>query len=315
MSRERDTEQTLSPVRPAADAPARGSFRGGGVESGFGPLAPRSAGEILDQSVELLRGRFALLVGLCTLVWLPVRLLQPLVGPQAWGGPQDFNDVLGQLAGTMITTLGAALAQTLSTAIVAILVFGAVHGERLGAGAALSRALRRMPGVLVIALVTGIAAGIGVLMCILPYFYVAWKFTLAPSIYVIEDVSLSESLRRSFTLSVGTFLRWAALMIVMFVLVTPFSGLAGAVDVPAVHEWLVDVLRSDRAVVSAGLVVLTSLFMGIASAASGVIVTVFYVDCVVRREGRDLRARLSSLSASSAGERVSLLARAPGART
>lgn len=305
VNRERDTEQTLSPMRggdAARNSPMRDGVRGGQVEAGSLLLAPRSAGEIVDLGLDLLRGRFGLLVGLCTLLWVPVRLLQPLVGPQAWQGRQDLGSVFGQLAGTAVVTLAAALVQTLANAAVALYVFGAAQGSPPRVAQVLNRAMRCLPGVLVLAILGGMAALTGLMMCILPYFYALWKFALAPSIYVLEQVSLGESIRRSFALSTGTFLRWTAAMALVFVLAVPYSGLSGAVDVPEVHTWIVDTFHADRTTVSAVLVVVTSVFMGIASAVTGVISTVFYLDCLVRREGRDLRARLAALGSAGSDE-------------
>lgn len=296
MSRERDTEQTLTPLRELPRADARAARRGGEVEHGFAPLAPRGPGEILDAALELLRGRAAVLIGICALLWLPVRILQPVLGVQPFDPATDFDAVFGQLAGTGILALLGALVQGLSNAVVTILVFDAAQGAPIEIGSALVRALRRSFGLLVIAFLTGIAAGIGVLMCFVPYFFIAWKLALAPSIYVIEDVGIGEALRRSFSLSAGSFLRWAAIMIVTLALITPFSGLVGAVDHPLVLGWLAETFRVDRALTNVVIIVFTSLFMGVVGAVGGVITTSFYIDCLVRREGRDLRARIASIA-------------------
>ncbi len=301
MSRERDTEQTLTPLRELPRADARVARRGGEVEHGFAPLAPRGPGEILDAALELLQGRAAVLVGVCTLLWLPVRILQPVLGVQPWDPATDFDAVFGQLAGTGILALLGALVQGLANAVVAILVFDAAQGAPIGVGSALLRALRRSFGLVVIAFLTGIAAGVGMVMCVVPYFFIAWKLALAPSIYVIEDAGIGETLRRSFSLSTGSFLRWAAIMIVSFALVSPFSLLVGVVDHPLALAELSEAFRVDHTLMYAVIIAFTSLFMGIASAVAGVITTVFYIDCLVRREGRDLRARIAAIAPVAPG--------------
>ncbi len=298
MSRERDTEQSLSPLHDVARPARREQVRGGQVESGFAPLAPRATGEILDAAIELLCGRAALLIGVCALLWLPVRILQPIFGVQPWEPGADMNALLGQLVGTAFLGLAGALMQSFANAVVTILVFRAAQGEPQGVAFALRRAVRRFPGLLVIAILTGIVSMIGMALCIVPYFFVAWKFALATSIYAIEDVSIAEALQRSFTLSIGSFLRWAGITIVTFVLVIPYSGLVGGVDHPLVLGWLSESVHVDRIVITIVIVVCTSLFMGVAAAGTGVITTVFYIDCLVRREGRDLRARVASLGAA-----------------
>jgi hypothetical protein len=306
VSRERDTEQTLTPFRELPVVAERAARRGGEVELGFAPLAPRGPGEILDAALELLQGRAAVLIGVCALLWLPVRVLQPILGVQPWDAATDFDAVFGQLAGTGILALLGALVQGLSNAVVSILVFDAAQGAPIDIGAALWRALRRSFGLILIAFLTGLAAGIGILMCVLPYFFVVWKFALAPSIYVIEDGGIGDTLRRSFSLSSGTFLRWAAIMIVTVALITPFSGLVGAVDHPLVLGWLAETFRVDHTLMSVVIIVFTALFMGVVGAVGGVITTVFYIDCLVRREGRDLQARIASI--------VPVTPAAPGAR-
>ncbi len=281
------------------------------MESGFAPLAPRVTGEILDAALDLLCGRAALLIGVCALLWLPVRILQPILGVQPWEPGADMNALLGQLVGTALVGIAGALMQSFANAVVTILVFHAAQGEPQSVAFALQRALRRFPGLLVIAILTGIASMIGMALCILPYFYVAWKLALATSIYAIEDVSIAEALQRSFTLSIGSFLRWAGITIVTFVLVIPYSGLVGGVDHPLVLGWLSETVHVDPAVMMIVLVVCTSLLMGVAAASAGVIATVFYIDCLVRREGRDLRARVATLAAAESP----VHARASGTRT
>src|SRR5207248_10959941 len=120
-------------------------------------LAPRGAGRILDRGLDLLRGRFALYAGMATLIWFPARALQPFLGQHRWldasnAGETPF-DALGLVLGFLVTIGATQLVQTLSAALVAVLVRGDLLGEPSSARAALSHAVHRMPGLIVIAII------------------------------------------------------------------------------------------------------------------------------------------------------------------
>jgi hypothetical protein len=271
------------------------------LEEALPPFVPRGAGEILDLALEVLRDRFALIVGTCVLVWIPVRLLEPFIGAGAWA---ERESSLGQMTTALLvlSSVGVAsflqiLVQALSSAVVARLVFATLHGERPTVGHALGEALRRVPGLVVIAIITALATSIGCCFFFVPFVYLQWKLSLAPTVYVLEDADMGVSLTRSFALTPGSFLRWLAVAVVLFFLAIPFTGVvAGAVQ-PQLRDYVIESTAMSGGVFDAILVVVSSVFMGFATALASVTMTIFYLDCRVRREGYDLRRSLDAMRA------------------
>jgi hypothetical protein len=309
VKHEDGSDQSLAPMADAAgrtEPVARGASEHGSprelrVEDAPPPLLPRSAGEILDLALEVLRDRFALIVGTCVLVWIPVRLLEPFIGSGAWA---EREASLGQMT-TMFLVLGSLavasflqiLVQALSSAVVARLVFATLHGERPAVGAALGEAVRRVPGLIVIAILTALATSVGCCFFFVPFVYLQLKLALAPTAYVLEGVDVGVSLTRSFALTPGSFLRWLAVVVVVFFLAIPFTGVvAGAVQ-PQLRDYVIESVGMSAGAFDAILVIVSSIFMGFATALASVTMTIFYIDCRVRREGYDLRRTLDAMRA------------------
>jgi hypothetical protein len=286
-------------ARLARTARRSGSLGESRVEEAPPPLTPRSASELLDLALEILRDRFAVIVGTCTLLWVPVRLLEPFIGANAWS---DRGASLGETATSLLllASIGVSaflqvVVQALATAVVARLAFAAMHGERVPLRAALGEASRRSVGLVVIAFVSGLATTAGICLCFVPSVYLGWRLALAPSAYVLERGGIGASLTRSFALTPGSFLRWLAVIVVLFCLNAPFTTLVAGSVQPQVHRYVIDELGVSAELFDTVLVVLSSIFMGLATAIAAVSMTLFYIDCRVRREGYDLRRTLDDL--------------------
>jgi hypothetical protein len=295
VTRESDRIETLRPARGVEETDA--SRRAPVAESRVD--APRGVGEILDLGFELLRERFPTVLGICVLLWLPVRLLQPFLGALIVSAASDPIASIGGLFGIAVTSLGSAAFQALASAVVALAIFSTLRGEPLGAGRALRLASRRVIGVLAISLITGVAVGFGTLLCLFPGLYFSWKLALAPSVCVIEGLGVGASLSRSLQLSTGSFARWLAMLITLFFVNAPLAGINLLFDTPTSRSQVIEELAISPVLFDALGVFATSLFSGLATAVSAVVLTVFYLDCRVRRDGLDLARRLDLLTATA----------------
>lgn len=289
------------------DSPDRSGGRGSAcVEESLPPFVARDAGQLLDLALEILRDNFLVIAGTCVLVWIPARVLEPIVGSTTLfddqGSMQDTQAALLGLAGIGLTAFTQILVQALASALVARLVYAALHGERLPLRVALGQASRSVIGLIVIALITAVATTVGCCLFFVPFVYLHWKLSLAPTIYVLEDAGIGESLTRSFALTPGSFLRWLTIVVVVFCLTIPFSGLV-AVQ-PQVRALILDSLAISGGVFDAVMILLSSIFMGLATAIASVTLTLFYLDCRVRREGYDVRRALSEMRAGLAPART-----------
>jgi hypothetical protein len=297
-------------LRPADGPPdpsggrARGLTRGETRDSDAVPLHRRSAGEILDLGLEILKSRFAACVVISTLLWIPARILVQMTRVE--GFQQNSTDPAKQMEIALASfgALGVSLVvmsvvQVLTSAFVAQFVKASFEGRAMSVGDALRRSLQRLPGILVISIVIGLASVAGLVLCCVPYIFVLWRLSLAVLVYVLEDVSIGESLRRAIGLTSGSFLRWLGVVVVGGLMVLPISGSAGLGDMQPVRLFVQEHLSMSRAAYEIVLVAITSVFLGLATAIQTAIMTVYYIDCRVRRDGVDLHAWLARARAAA----------------
>jgi len=309
------TTQTLV---PAGSAEAR-RFAPASEPSELPPLHARGVGEVLDCALDVTRARFGTCVLLSALIWIPLTLLQR--AGLHYQVPVGAN---------MLVILLAFPVQSLTAALVTIVVYGQLQGSRVGAAEALWAGLRRAPALLanmLISLLLQIMVGfvcaipafvvIGALARVnqalsvvlgLPLFlrllFVNFLVAVAPAALVLEDLGPLEALVRGVKLVRGGFWRWLGLVAVSSILMLPFNAIAEAMSSVEVRDWLsphVDLSSPGYAALD---VLVSSLSRAIATAFSGVLLTVFYLDLRVRREGFDLTMRLERARASAAGGRT-----------
>lgn len=298
MTRDPGTIQSLRPLGGGderAHTGRRNRIAESRVDDRPFELHPRGVGEILDAAFEVLGDRFGMIVGLCTLVWLPVRALQPFLGPRTWLESGAMPSA-GFFASTLATFGLQAMVQIFSIALVAVIVAASLQQRRVSVGSALGRTLRRLFGVLLLSIISLLTTWAGTLMCFVGAIYFYFKLSLTTSVYMLEDATVPESLRRSFELTRGSFGRWVAIVLVIFCFTTPLGLVAGLGDAVEARRWMVETLSISGTTFDVLDVLFSSLFMGVATAATSVAITLYYFDCRVRRDGQDLRVELARLT-------------------
>jgi hypothetical protein len=282
-------------------------------------LRPRSAAEILDFGIEVVLGRLVAIVGVCALIWLPLRAINPLlVESMTWLQRENSDRVLELLGMVMLgawTMLAATqLAKVLATTVVTLLVYGELVGKPISLGEALSRTASRIFGLGGVFLISMFVGGMGASMLFvlgmlcpifLPvalvfYLFFAWRWAVASSALVLENLSVLDALRRSWQLSVGGFWRWLGVATLSIVMLFGFGGVLGLGDDPGVRDELIQNLGIPALVFRWGFVIISSVFAGIATAFEAGFMTVYYLDLRMRREGFDLRMRLERLRSAEA---------------
>lgn len=254
----------------------------------------RSLPQTLDLALEVLRLRFARMLLLGALAWIPVRALQPFVGQHNFARA-GIEPLFGQSLGSLASLAATALAQALGAALLARLVHEDLEGRELSPWVALRFVFARLPAVLGIALVTAAASVAGLCACIVPWFLVAWKLSLAPFVCVIEDRGVFDSLRRSFQLTQRGFWRWALLAGASLLIALPFSGITALSDYPEARARALGWSGLSSGTYDLVLVLATSLLQGLATALHAAAFTIYYADARVRREGSDLGRELATL--------------------
>ena len=306
MAGARISSQQLAAGSVAAAGFEGRSRRGARVEDAH-HLGRRGVGQILDAAMEVLVQRFGVCVGIATMVWLPFRLGTELIARSS--APEEVLLLWG-------TTNVAP--QLLTTGFVCTLVGGHLVGRRVPLGEVLMSGLTRAPGLGVIMLVNLMAAIVLVCPCIVSSYAAYWLFAVVPAVYVLERGQLlprggpggpvGGALRwlgeafvavgRGIRLVWGgtSFLRWIGWFAVANVaIIVPLTAAPSALDYPGVREQISTVVDLDG---PAGLllVLVGSLFFGIGTAYTAIVMTVYYVDERVRKEGLDLEIALRRLA-------------------
>jgi hypothetical protein len=291
----------LAPYAAAADEGPRGRGRGSSarIASDVPEMRPRRVGELLDVATEIFRARFALYVGLAVLLWLPVYVLRPLLVPDDWLA-RDAPSAAGAMLGGMVTLSATLVVTAFVNATVARLVAAELGGAAISVGVAVRGVLARFFSIAVLAIGNGLATAAGFLCLCVPGFLVLFKVYLAPAICVIEDAGVVRSLERSAHLSRDRFGAWLGLFVTAALLLFPFSSMPGVFDQPAVRESALHRLGVPVLAYDGARVAFSALFMGVATAFQGILVTVWYFDGLVRRDGADLAVRLERLRAAEA---------------
>ncbi len=255
-------------------------------------MRPRRIGELLDVATEVFCGRFALYVGISALLWLPVYAVRPLLVPEELA--RDASRTGELFLGFFVTMLAMLVVTALVSAIIARLVASELGGGAVSVGAALRGVLARSLSIAVLAAVNGLAT-LGFACFCLPGFFLLFKVWLAPAVCVIEDVGVAKSLERSVHLSRERFGSWLGIFVTATVLLVPFSWMAGLLDYPGFRDSALRRLGLSRFEYDVARIAFSALFTGVATAYRGVLVTVWYFDGLVRRDGADLAARLERL--------------------
>lgn len=266
-------------------------------------LAPRNVGEILDAGLDALRARFVACAGACFLLWLGPSWLLAFAPPEQWGQELGATDegtqALLQVTGLLVHSALNTFVQVYGTMVVALVVRGEFLGESITLGQAAMRVLSRFLPLFANGILVTLFAIAGLIACILPYFFLLWRLSLAPLVCASEGQGPAQSIARSFWLTKGSFLRWAGVSAVSFVLLVPLTTFAGAAAAPEVRDAALDTVGLPALTYDTILWLSATLFFAVATAAGAAITTAYYYDCRVRREALDLRARLAEIEQSA----------------
>ena len=188
--------------------------------------------------------------------------------------------VVGYVAALLLNFVAGRFAQAGCFRAVA----DAYLGEEVGWRSSLRFALRRLPAVIVLAIVSGIFVGLATLLCILPGIYLYVAFSVAVPVLLVEGAGPIRSLGRSRELVQGRW--WAALGVALvgYFLVALVSLALTSLIVGVAFA------NPDRSTVSGFVLSTLAATLGsmIATPAAAAFTTVLYIDLRVRKEGFDL---------------------------
>jgi len=269
-------------------------------------LRPLGIGEILDVGLKIYFRNWLTLFKIVVFIVLPAEILANVIEISALpsGTTVDSGGTFGGPFGGSVTTEGTISRHDAITFVVgyviAILInfvaarfaqagcFRAVAdaylGEEVGWRSSLRFALRRLPAVVAVALLSGIIVGIGTLLCVIPgiYFYVA--FSVAVPVLLVEGAGPSRALGRSRELVKGRWWGTCGVAVVGYLLVSIVSlALTGLVVGVAFANPARNTVTGFALNTLAG-----TIGSMIATPAAAAFITVLYIDLRVRKEGFDL---------------------------
>jgi len=272
-------------------------------------MRPRRVGEILDAAIKIYLRNARTLMGLTAVVVIPMRILAGIVllstlptGSDVPGGTftvssssQPVTDRAAVLGANGTLIVIELIVATLVTAACTKAVSDAYLDQPIGAAKSLRFAVRRLPALLWLEILTVIGLIVGFILLIVPgiWLYAAWS--VAVPALLIERIGAFRALGRSRRLVKGRWWATAAVLLVASLMVTLISGaieglLIAVASLPSQPSLLLAVFVSTLSGVIA--TVITEPFRAATT-------TLLYYDLRVRREGYDLHVLADQLGLPS----------------
>jgi hypothetical protein len=274
------------------------------AESTAPRLRPLGIGEILDVGIKIYLRNWLPLFKIVAFVVLPAQILVNIVeisalpkGVTVSGGnpfapsfsgapatPVSGSDATTFAVGLLVAALINFLAGRLAQAGCFRVVADAYLGEEVNWRSSLRFALRRLPALVSLSILTAILVGLGTILFIIPGIYLYVAFAVAVPVLLVEGANPARALGRSRELVRGRWWGTCGVSVVGYLLVSIVSyALVGVV----VGIAFANPARNTVA----GFVLntlATTVGSMIATPAAAAFITVLYIDLRVRKEGFDL---------------------------
>ena len=273
------------------------------AESSAPRLRPLGVGEILDVGIKIYLRNWLTLFKIVAFVVLPAQILVNIVEisalpkgvtvssgnpftPSFTGTPTAIsgNDAATFAVGLLVAALINFLAGRLAQAGCFRAIADAYLGEEVSWRSSLRFALRRLGGLVLLSILTGILVGIGTVFFIIPGIYLYVAFAVAVPVLLVEGAGAGTALGRSRALVRGRWWGTFGVAVVGYLLVSIVGfALTGIV---------VGIAFANPARNTVTGFVLNTLASTVGSMistpAAAAFITVLYIDLRVRKEGFDL---------------------------
>lgn len=296
-------------------------------------LRPMGFADLLDETIELYKRNFVLLVGIAAFLYVPYFMLQSLVQEPSLGGGRDpqLQDMVPYLVIIGLSGLFYLIASPIVTGALTFGISERYLERETSIKTCYARILKRsvfvpflLANLLVLVAVVGAGAiplaaifggvaltvvgssgssgvmvmgavliAVGVIFIGLPV-YVMLRLTLVAPVFMIEMPGIGGSLRRSWELMRGHMLKVLGLLLIVAVAGAILQGVGA---VPLGLSSVQNALSGSEP--SKAIVVLTSLLQTILGTVlfpvSSIVIILFYYDMRIRKEGFDLELLASEL--------------------
>jgi hypothetical protein len=268
-------------------------------------LRPLGVGEILDVGIKIYRANALTLFKIVVFVVLPAQILVNIVEVSSLpagvsassafipGRPTFTNNGFAPVSGHDVTILFVgygialvinALAGRLAEAGCLRAVADAYLGDTVSWRSSLGFALRRLPAVVAVSIVSAFLIGIGFFLFLIPGIYLWGAFYVAVPALLVEGSGPFRALGRSRRLVRGRWWGTIGVAVIGLLLVSLITGLISGLVIALAFS------NPARNTVSGFVLSTLASTVGsmIATPAAAAFTTVLYIDLRVRKEGFDL---------------------------
>ena len=271
---------------------------------GVPELRPLAVGEILDVAIKITFRHARTLILLVLVVVAPAQILVAAVTESAAndtfidveGSELPSGDELATFIGALtVIVLLTVLSSTLATGACFKAIVDAYLGSEPDVRTSLRVALRRLPALIWVSVLTYLLGGLALLALIIPGVWLFVSWTVAVPALLTEDVRGLEALRRSFRLVRGMWWRTFAIFLLGYILAGILSSIVSGVVVGIAFA-------ADSPVAEFAVTALANILGALVSTPfTAAFVTVLYVDLRVRKEGFDLQLLFERLGGTPGG--------------
>jgi hypothetical protein len=256
------------------------------------PLRQMGIGELIDAAVRLYRLEWKVLMAIVAFIVVPVTFLELWATQVAVGqiGPTTSEDVFGRAVALAVAfaAIQLLIVQPFLVAAVARAAADVYLGESISIGGTYRYALRRLPAILWITLLTTIATLLGFVLLIVPGVLALVRLAFAPAALVVEGHRGMGAVRRSWRLTAGFFWRTLGTLLLSGLIVAIVSGIIGipgelALQALGPGAWPISALVNALATV-----LVTPFGM--------LVVVLLYFDLRIRKEGFDIEMMARELA-------------------
>ena len=250
-------------------------------------LRPRSVTELVDAAFQVLRANYGQLIVCSAIAYVPMLLLRLFVIGDTSRFVAGEATVLptGFLVTTLWTALGSLVTYALMSGVLVVLTSQAYLGDTVDVGLAVRRVIPRVIPLLVASLIRSVLFIIGLILVLVPGFWVAARyFAVIPAI-VLEGAGTLRSFSRSAELSRGR--KWHILGTLLLVTIIYYLLVVGVSLIGALAGNFV-----VQTMVSSIGTILVYPVVAITEA-------LLYYDARIRSEGLDIELMTDALDAPS----------------
>ena len=262
-----------------------------------GILRPLSYSDLLDGIFDLYKSHFKLFAGIAAVLYVPINVifavtmsiaLKPVMGMKQSDNidPSVLPSMMGYWAIYMVVY---GFATFMVNAATTYAVSKCYLDEQVTISDAYKAVGRRWLPLIMTGILGGLLILVGYILCIVPGVIVAFNLLLLPTVVIIDKLTYSDAIKRSFGLSKGHIVRIIVVTLLASIIAWCFSGALNTVS---------SFLPPASMVASVFRGLIESIALVIVGPLQVIAMVLLYYDIRVRKEGFDMELLSKSLSSS-----------------